>query len=178
MAKSPLFFLFLYNFLIFNIIIYREKTGFLAKVSKKGKFSEECAKELSERSRPMFDTYKDARYNQDDILEWRACDRLGNEVLCYWNGRTELHIKAPCCECGAQLEYVDPNNFLWRCPVCGRVYEEGQILTPVVDEYEDIYNAGEIPLVQDYGEYVHTDSNCVCGISSDDYQSFLYGLMD
>lgn len=78
----------------------------------------------------MFDTYKDARYNQDDILEWRACDRLGNEVLCYWNGRTELHIKAPYCECGAQLEYV------------------------------------------------HTDSNCVCGISSDDYQSFLYGLMD
>lgn len=59
----------------------------------------------------MFDTYKDARYNQDDILEWRACDRLGNEVLCYWNGRTELHIKAPYCECGAQLEYVDPNNF-------------------------------------------------------------------
>lgn len=51
----------------------------------------------------MFDTYKDARYNQDDILEWRACDRLGNEVLCYWNGRTELHIKAPYCECGAQL---------------------------------------------------------------------------
>ena len=51
-------------------------------------------------------------------------------------------------------------------------------MTPVVDEYEDIYNAGEIPLVQDYGEYVHTDSNCVCGISSDDYQSFLYGLMD
>lgn len=126
----------------------------------------------------MFDTYKDAIYNQDDILEWRACDRLGNEVLCYWNGRTELHIKAPYCECGAQLEYVDPNNFLWRCPVCGKVYEEGQIMTPVVDEYEDIYNAGEIPLVQDYGEYVHTDSNCVCGISSDDYQSFLYGLMD
>lgn len=62
----------------------------------------------------MFDTYKDARYNQDDILEWRACDRLGNEVLCYWNERTELHIKAPYCECGAQLEYVDPNNFLWR----------------------------------------------------------------
>lgn len=59
----------------------------------------------------MFDTYKGARYNQDDILEWRACDRLGNEVLCYWNGRTELHIKAPYCECGAQLEYVDPNNF-------------------------------------------------------------------
>ena len=88
----------------------------MAKVFKMGKFSEECAKELGERSRLVFDTYKDVRYNQDDILEWRVCDRLGNEVLCYWNERTELHIKAPYCECGAQLEYVDPNNFLWRSP--------------------------------------------------------------
>ena len=31
--------------------------------------------------------------NEDGVYEWMLKDKFGNDIYCYYNGYTELHIK-------------------------------------------------------------------------------------
>lgn len=123
-------------------------------------------------------SYKDAFRNQDGFLEWRDFDSAGNEVKCFWDGQTELHIKAPVCDCGSKLRYIAGRRYLWKCPNCTCVYDEGYLLSPLIERYEDVYFGNTYHLSLDYGEWIHPECDCEVGFNDSDYESFKLGLFN
>lgn len=123
-------------------------------------------------------SYKDAFINQDGFLEWCDCDFAGNEVKCFWDGKIELHIKEPVCDCGSKLKYIGGRRYLWKCPNCSSVYDESYLLSPLVERYEDIYLGNTYHLSLDYGKWIKPEYLCEVGLNDNDYESFRLGLFN
>ena len=77
----------------------------------------------------MGDFYYPTR-NEDGVCEWMLKDKFGNDIYCYYNGYTELHIKSEtkCLDinCGGEL-YPLPGA-RWVCGRCGKEYNEKELL--------------------------------------------------
>ena len=119
--------------------------------------------------------YKHAFKNDDGLLEWKAWDKAGNEIKCYWDGNIELHIKSPVCDCGTHLKFIGGDNYDWICESCGKVYPEAFLLSldvkSLIHEEDDV-----LPLSLDYGSWGHPSVQCEVGLSDDDYESYKLGL--
>ena len=124
------------------------------------------------------DDYQNLKTNFDGIEEWIAWDSAGNEVRCYYDGYTELHIKRPVCDCGTDL--IRESKNWWICPGCRRRYSDGRLITPYVEEIFYDYPDDEDPdfsIVGDYGEYVNVIElgvdNCLASYDINDYDALL-----
>ena len=124
------------------------------------------------------DDYLNLKTNPDGIDEWIAWDSAGNEVRCYCDGYTELHIKKPVCDCGADL--VRQSQDWWFCPRCHKRYLDGTLISPYVSKYEFEIPDDEDPefsIVCDYGEYIRVcelgTENCLASYDPNDYDALL-----
>lgn len=103
---------------------------------------------MKKREIPFMAQYE----NEYGYHEWTTLDSAGNLVRCYYNGSTELHVKEPWCEHDSIRMRKVRNQEMWRCPVCGKVYDISDIDWPM------IYWDDETGLKNDYGEYIYSDA--------------------
>lgn len=112
----------------------------------------------------MGDFYYPTR-NEDGVYEWMLKDKFGNDIYCYYNGYTELHIKSETkcldIDCGGELYHL--RGARWVCGKCGREYDEKELIR-VSDE--------------EFGFYQYPNANHAAAIDFEAYFGFLEGMFD